>query len=108
VSRGRLEWPSINLLKQVGSHEPDNQTFVLKQEGEKLTGSTHTSMFGELKVAGSVKGDKVVINIEATNSKGHPFKATYTGKIESATRMTGAVEYSTAPPGKWTATRKNK
>ncbi len=91
---------------QVGSHEPDNQTFVFRQEGEKLTGSTHSSVLGELKVIGMVKGDKVAFNIEATTSKGHPFKATYTGTIVSPTKISGTVEYNTAPPGRWTATKK--
>jgi len=91
---------------QVGSHEPDNHTFVFKQEGEKLTGSTQSSLFGELKVTGTVKGDKVALSIEAKTSKGHPFKATYTGTIVSPTKMSGDVEYNTAPPGKWTATKK--
>jgi hypothetical protein len=32
--------------------------------------------------------------------------ATYTGTVESPTKMTGAVEFTGATRGKWTATKK--
>jgi len=84
------------------------QTFVFKQEGENLTGS-YSGPLGEHKVTGAVKGDKAVFGFEFTSqSKGTgTYKITYTGTIESPTRMTGAVENSFRETrGKWTATKK--
>ena len=79
-------------------------TFVFKQEGEKLTG-TYSGPLGEQTVTGTVKGDQAVFGFEFKNED-QTVKATYTGKIESPTKMTGAVEFSGGPKGKWTATKK--
>jgi hypothetical protein len=79
-------------------------TFVFKQEGEKLTGK-QTSGSGEPKVTGSVKGNKVAFDVEGKNRSGEPYKNTFTGVIESPTKMTGACEFPKGP-GKWTATKK--
>jgi hypothetical protein len=79
-------------------------TFVFKQEGEKLTGK-QTSGSGEPKVTGSVKGNKAVFDVEGKNRNGDPYKNTFTGAIESPTKMTGACEFPKGP-GKWTATKK--
>ena len=80
------------------------QTFLFKQEGEKLTG-TQSDGFGEERVTGTVKGNKVAFTVEGKNSRGNPYKSTYTGTIESTTKMTGAAEFNKGP-GKWTATKK--
>jgi hypothetical protein len=80
------------------------QTFVFKQEGEKLTGA-QSDGFGEERVTGTVKGNKVAFTVEGKNSRGNPYKSAYTGTIESPTKMTGAAEW-TKGPGKWTATKK--
>jgi hypothetical protein len=79
-------------------------TFVFKQEGEKLTG-TYSGPLGEQTVTGTVKGDQAVFGFEFKNED-QTVKATYTGKIESPTKMTGTVEFSGGPKGKWTATKK--
>ena len=79
-------------------------TFVLKQHGEKLTGS-QTSGSGEPKVTGAVKGNKVEFSVEGKNRSGDPFKNTFTGVIESPTKMSGACEFPKGS-GKWTATKK--
>jgi hypothetical protein len=73
---------------------------VLKQEGEKVTGAQ-----GENKVTGAVKGNKVVLNVEGKNRSGDPYKNTFTGAIESPTKMSGAVEFVKGP-ARWTATKK--
>ena len=88
-------------LEEGGHGEP---TFVFKQEGEKLTG-TYSGPMGEQKVTGTVKGQKAVFGFEFTRD-GEAGKATYTGTIESPTKMTGTVEFSGGPKGKWTATKK--
>jgi hypothetical protein len=88
-------------LDNGGHGEP---TFVFKQDGEKLTGS-YTGPLGEQTVNGSVKGDQAVFGFEF-NQDGAAFKATYSGKIESLTKMTGTIEFSNGQKGKWTATKK--
>jgi hypothetical protein len=92
-------------LESGGHGDP---TFIFKQEGDKLTG-TYKGPLGEQKVTGTVKDDQAVFGFEVT-SNGEPVKVTYTGTIESATRMTGSVEFSSAQRGnqrgKWTATKK--
>lgn len=79
-------------------------TFVFKQEGEKLTG-TYNGPLGEQKVTGTLNGDKAVFGFEFTRD-GQTVKATYTGKVESPTKMTGTVEFSGDGQGKWTAIKK--
>jgi len=79
-------------------------TFVFKQAGEKLTG-TQSDGSGEPKVTGTVKGNKVAFNVEGKNRSGDPYKNTFTGTIESPTKMTGTCEFPKGS-GKWTATRK--
>jgi|SRR5262245_64458080 len=75
-------------------------TFVIKQEGEKLTGNQ-----GENKVAGAVKGKKVEFIVEGKNRRGEPYKNNYTGTIESPTKMTGTAEFPKGM-GTWTASKK--
>ena len=75
-------------------------TFVIKQTGEKLTGTQ-----GDFQLTGTVKGNKIVINVEGKNKGGVDIKNTYTGTIESATKMVGTCEFPKGP-GKWTALKK--
>jgi hypothetical protein len=77
---------------------------VLKQTGEKLTG-TQPGGGREAQVTGSVKGDKVVFSVEGKNRSGEPFRNNYTGTIQSSTKMSGSAEF-TKGSGKWTATKK--
>ena len=79
-------------------------TFVFKQEGDKLTG-TYSGPLGEYKVTGAVTGAKAVFGFDFTID-GEASKATYTGNIESSTKMTGTVEFRNGPSGKWTGTKK--
>jgi hypothetical protein len=81
-------------------------TFVFRQQGEALTGTVSNAR-GQQKISGTVKGDKAVFGFAVTRD-GQPFRATYSGTIESATTMTGTVEFSGALSGSgtWTATRK--
>src|SRR5262245_49201368 len=77
---------------------------ALKQEGEKLTGS-YKGQFGEQSITRAVKGDRGVIEVEVIRDR-RPVKATYTGTIESLTKITGRLEYiddPDHPPGWWTA-----
>ncbi len=88
--------------------KPINTTFVFKQEGEKLSGA-YSGPFGEHQVTGTVKGDKVVFGFEVNGpgSKGSA-TATFTGAVESTTKMTGSVgnPFCGDKGCKWTATKK--
>ena len=88
-------------LEDGGHGDP---TFVFKQEDGKLTG-TYDGPLGQYKVTGSVEGAKAVFGFDFTID-GEASKATYTGNIESSTKMTGTVEFRNGPRGKWTATKK--
>ena len=83
-----------------GSGSP---TFVFKQDGEKLSG-TYSGLFGTAQLTGTVKGDAIEFSFEAAvqDQKG---KIVYTGKIESATKMSGEVDLAGAAKGKWTGTK---
>lgn len=88
-------------MEDGGRGEP---TFVFRQESEKLTG-TYAGPLGNQKVSGTVNGERAVFTFEFTRD-GRAGKATYTGTVESATTMTGTVEFRPGPNGKWTATKK--
>jgi hypothetical protein len=85
-----------------GTH--GDPTFIFKQDKEILTGS-YDGPLGQYKVAGTVHENKAVFSFEFTNDGG-TYKATYLGTIESATKMSGTMERTSGPKGKWTATRK--
>jgi len=92
---------SINLE---GGPQNVKNTFVFKQEGEKLTGDS-SGGFPEGKVTGTVKGHKVEFSVEGKNRSGESVRINYTGAIESLTKMSGTLEFPKGP-GKWTATKK--
>jgi hypothetical protein len=92
---------SVNLT---GGPQNVPMTFVFKQEGEKLTG-TQSSGSGEPKGAGTVKGNKVTFNVEGKNRAGEPYTNTFTGTLESATKMAGTCEFPKGS-GTWSATKK--
>jgi len=92
---------SINLE---GGPQNVKNTFVFKQEGEKLTGDS-SGGFPEGKVTGTVKGNKVEFSVEGKNRSGESVRINYTGAIESLTKMSGTLEFPKGP-GKWTATKK--
>jgi hypothetical protein len=85
----------------VGSGSP---TFVLKQEGDKLTG-TYSGSLGESPVTGKVEGDKIELSFEI-NTEGQKLKAVYTGTIKSDTEMAGKADYGGVGEGTWTAKKR--
>ncbi|HEV2665631.1 MAG TPA: hypothetical protein VG324_12000 [Blastocatellia bacterium] len=89
---------SVNLE---GGPQNVKNTFVFKQEGEKLTGDS-SGGFPEGKVTGTVKGNKVEFSVEGKNKS---VRINYTGTIESPTKMSGALEFPKGP-GRWIATKK--
>jgi len=81
-----------------------NPTFVFQQDGEKLTG-TYTGMLGKADVTGTVKGDKIQFQFEASY-EGQKFAVRYSGTIESPTRMKGTAQFADMGEGAWTAVKK--
>ncbi|HEV2988811.1 MAG TPA: hypothetical protein VG759_10240 [Candidatus Angelobacter sp.] len=76
-------------------------TFVLKQDGDKLTG-TYSGALGEAPVKGTVKGDEVTIDFDASGAPVH-----YEGKVDkSGNKIEGTVDYGGQASGTFTATRK--
>jgi hypothetical protein len=83
-----------------GSGSP---TFVLKQTGEKLTG-TYTGLFGTAELTGTVKGDDIEFSFEA-EAEGQKLKVVYKGKIESDGKMKGSADLGGMGSGTWTGAK---
>lgn len=75
-------------------------TFVLKQDGEKLTGS-YSGALGEAKVTGSVKGS----DVEWTFDHDEAGKVVYKGKLEGDSKIKGTVEYGQLGKGSFNASK---
>jgi hypothetical protein len=85
-------------------YQPDDSdyraTYVLKQDGQKVSGTYH-GMYGPAGVTGTVKSDNVTLSVTVKGST-----ARFSGKITSATTMTGTVTGTSDKPGKWSAGKK--
>jgi hypothetical protein len=68
---------------------PANPSLVLKQDGEKLTG-TYKGRFGESPLEGAVKGKEIKFTVKV-NAQGQEFVIEYTGAVEGDT-MKGKVK----------------
>jgi len=84
------------------------QTFVLKQEGERLSGTcTGGTRDGKPQsVTGTLSGVKVALEVE-TFREGKNVKALYDGALDGGT-MRGMMRWSNDPPDRvysWTAVR---
>src|SRR5436305_1162617 len=76
-------------------------TFVLKQDGNKLTG-TYSGALGEAPIKGTVKGDEVTIDFDASGAADHD-----AGKVDKrGNKIEGTVDYGGQASGTFTATRK--
>jgi hypothetical protein len=73
-------------------------SFVLKQDGDHLSGS-YSGALGEAKVTGSVKGDDVEWTFETEDAG----KVVYKGKLEGASKIKGTAEYGQIGKGTFTA-----
>lgn len=95
------KWTFSVDLENGGHGDP---VFVLEQKGGKLTG-TYSGPMGEYKVTGTVTANKAEFSYEFKRD-GQPGKATYSAKIESSTKMTGTIRFTSQEGGgKWTATK---
>ncbi len=68
-------------------------TVVLQQQGEKLTGTFNSQIFGEARITGTVKGNSIEFGFEG-EAGGQAIKVSYTGTIESPTTMKGTAVYA--------------
>lgn len=87
----------FDVVLDAGSGSP---TFEFTQTGESLTGMYH-GQFGDAKVTGTVKGDKVDFTFG-----GDLGSVKYSGTLDGATKMKGTVDYGEAGKGTFTATKK--
>jgi hypothetical protein len=67
-----------------------NPSVVLKQDGEKLTG-TYKGRFGESPLEGAVKGKEIKFTVKV-NAQGQEFLLEYAGTVEGDT-MKGKVKF---------------
>jgi len=73
-------------------------TFVLKQAGDKLTG-TYTGAVGSANLTGTVKGSDVEWSFDSEQAG----KITYKGKLDDSGKIVGTVTYGKLGGGKFTA-----
>ena len=86
-----------------GSGSP---TVVFQQQGEQLTGTFNSQIFGEARITGSVKGNAIEFGFEG-DAGGQKMKVSYKGTIESSTVMKGTAVYAGFDEkATWSATRK--
>jgi hypothetical protein len=91
-----------NVQVDLGSQK-GSPTFVLKQDGEKLTG-TYSGALGESPITGTVKGSDVTMDFEASGAKIH-----YAGKVDrDGKNITGDCDYGGQASGTFVAMKKAK
>ena len=73
---------------------------TFKQDGEKITGTYH-GMYGPADVTGTIKLAEVTLSVTVHGSTAH-----FSGKLTSATRMSGMVTGTSDQPRKWSAEKK--
>lgn len=76
--------------------------FVLKVDGEKLTGTAKRSS-GDVPLAGTIKGSDISFNY-TINYNGNAVTLTYTGKV-NGDAMTGTLMFNETDGGEWSAKR---
>jgi hypothetical protein len=88
---------SFEVVLDAGSGSPG---FEFTQTGDNLTGMYH-GQFGDAKVSGTVKGDKVEFTFG-----GDAGTVKYSGTLDGANKMKGTVDYGEAGKGTFTAAKK--
>jgi hypothetical protein len=89
-----------NAKVDLGGGQTGSPTFVLKQDGEKLTGA-YSGALGEAPIKGTVKGNEITLDFEASGAAIH-----YAGKVSAdGARIEGTVDYGGQASGTFTATR---
>jgi len=80
---------SYNLHSSIGGTDSDS-TCSLSQTENKLTGSCKSDT-GELKLAGTVDGKKVIIKVNSEYN-GEPLTVTYTGTLDDSGNVQGDAD----------------
>ncbi|MCU1236726.1 MAG: hypothetical protein JWP63_4693 [Candidatus Solibacter sp.] len=81
-------------------------TMVLQQEGERITGTFNSQIFGQVKISGTVKGNAIEFGFEGSAAD-QTMKVSYKGTVESPTSMKGTAVYAGVDDNAtWTATKK--
>lgn len=88
---------TFDVVLDAGSGSPN---FEFTQTGETITGMYH-GQFGDAKVSGTVKGDKVEFSFGSDAGT-----AKYAGTLDGDKKMKGTVDYGEAGKGTFTATKK--
>lgn len=78
-------------------------TLILKQEGEKITG-TYKGRMGESKVEGTLKGNEIKLQF-TLKFQDQEVAITYAGRAEKES-MKGTAQFGEFGSGTWTAKRK--
>jgi hypothetical protein len=79
-------------------------TYVLKQDGEKVTGTYH-GLHGPADVTGAIKANDVTLSVTVQSLT--TVTAQFSGKLASATKMSGTVTGTSSQPSeKWSAEKK--
>jgi hypothetical protein len=91
----------FNVTTDAGTGTP---TVTLKQQGDSLSGSYSSQVFGEQPVRGSVKDRDFNFAFTAT-IEGNTFTVTYRGTITSADSLKGQISLGDAASGTFTAVR---
>jgi len=90
-----------NAKVDLSTGQSGSPTFVLKQDGEKLTG-TYSGALGDAPIKGTVKGNDITIDFEVSGAQIH-----YAGKVDKdGKKMEGTVDYGGQASGTFTATKK--
>jgi hypothetical protein len=76
---------------------------TLKQDGETLTGTYSSEVFGEQKVTGTIKGNAITFGFTGA-IEGNSVKVTYTGTVDKST-MKGKVTLGDVAEGTFTAAK---
>jgi hypothetical protein len=79
-------------------------TVTLKQQGDSLSGSYSSQIFGEQQVKGSVKDREFSFAFTAT-IEGNTITVTYRGTVTSADSLQGRISLGDLASGTFTATR---
>jgi hypothetical protein len=77
---------------------------TFKQDGEKLTGTYSSEVFGEQQVTGTIKGNAITFGFEGT-IQGTTITVTYNGTVEKDT-MKGKVKLGDLGEGTFTGKKK--
>lgn len=89
-----------NSTVDLGGGQGGTPSFVLKQDGDKLTG-TYSGALGDAPLHGTIKGNEVTFDFEAQGAAVH-----YAGKLDADGKtIKGTCDYGGQASGTFTATR---